>query len=91
MSFFDQYFTSIPSYNNNGTNILVIGPHADEFTSINSALSAQEELNRIILERLNLYGLSHKLKNIVKFYKEFIFVIIERINMQISTVCHICH
>ena len=33
----------------------------------------------------------HKLKNIVKFYKEFIFVIIERINMQISTFCHIGH
>ena len=25
------------------------------------------------------------------FYKEFIFVIIERINMHISTFCRICH
>ena len=32
----------------------------------------------------------HKLKNMVKFYKEFIFVITERINMQISSFCHTC-
>ena len=27
----------------------------------------------------------------MKFYKEFIFVIIQRINMQISTFYHLCH
>ena len=38
--------------------------------------------------RLILCRSFHKLKNMVKFYKEFIFVIIEGINMQISTFCH---
>ena len=33
----------------------------------------------------------HKWRNIVKFLNEFIFGIIERINMQISTFCHVCH
>ena len=33
----------------------------------------------------------HKLKNMVKFSKEFLFVIIKRINKQISTFCHFCH
>ena len=32
-----------------------------------------------------------KLKNIVTFYKEFIFVIIKRMNMQISTFCPVSH
>ena len=44
------------------------------------------------MERLrqNLTMCFRKLKNMAKFYKEFVFVIIERINMQISTFCHIC-
>ena len=33
----------------------------------------------------------HKWRNIVKFSTEFIFVIIERINMQNSTFCNFCH
>ena len=44
----------------------------------------------LIQHRLNLYDLFHKLKKVVKLYKEFIFIIIERINMQISTFCHFC-
>ena len=33
----------------------------------------------------------HKWTNMLKFCYEFIFVIIECINMQISTFCNICH
>ena len=33
----------------------------------------------------------HKLQNMHNFYQEFIFVTIERINMQISTFYHVCH
>ena len=32
----------------------------------------------------------HKLKSMKNFYKEFIFVVIERINTQISTFRHFC-
>ena len=33
----------------------------------------------------------HKWRNTVKFFKEFIFVIIECINMQITTIYHFCN
>ena len=40
--------------------------------------------------RLILSQSFHKLKNIVKFYMEFILCIIERIKLKISQVCHCC-
>ena len=39
---------------------------------------------------LILHQLFHKLKNIVKFYKEFILGIIERIKLKMSPFCHFC-
>ena len=33
----------------------------------------------------------HKWRNMVTFSKQFIFGIIERMKMQISTFCHFCH
>ena len=47
-------------------------------------------LKKSFIDRLILCRSFHKLKTMVKFYKEFIFVIIQRINRQISTFCHIC-
>ena len=43
-----------------------------------------------IWQWLILYQFFHKWRNMVKFYKEFIFGIIER-NLQISIFCHFCH
>ena len=39
----------------------------------------------------NFVSIFHKWRNMVKFYREFIFGIIERINIKISTFCHFCH
>ena len=49
-------------------------------------LSFADQIHWLILSQF-----SHKWRNMVKFSKGFIFGIIERIKMQIATLCHICH
>ena len=49
---------------------------------------------KTLLEKIQwliLSQLFHKWRNMLKFYKEFIFGTVERINMKISTFCHFCH
>ena len=54
-----------------------------------------QEYNNQLKIRLNQWLILsqsfHKWRNILKFLKEFIFGIIQRINMQISIFCHFCH
>ena len=39
----------------------------------------------------NFVSVFHKWSNMVKCYRQFIFAIIERIKLQISSFCHFCH